>query len=90
MPGLAGFTAALMREGHHDEDVGADLGAARSAGRRPSSVGAGLSSPFATVNGNGLTNNLDTVLALMADVLMNPSFPQVEIDRYKTRTRATA
>ena len=38
--------------------------------------------------GNGLTNNLDTVLALMADVLMNPSFPQAEIDRYKTRTRA--
>ncbi|HKT79525.1 MAG TPA: pitrilysin family protein, partial [Vicinamibacterales bacterium] len=35
-----------------------------------------------------LTNNLDTVLALMADVLMNPSFPQAEIDRYKTRTRA--
>ena len=40
------------------------------------------------MTGNGLTKNLDTVLALMADVLMNPSFPQVEIDRYKTRTRA--
>ena len=40
------------------------------------------------MTGNGLTNNLDTVLALMADVLMNPSFPQAEIDRYKTRTRA--
>ena len=23
----------------------------------------------------------------MADVLINPSFPQAEIDRYKTRTR---
>jgi zinc protease len=41
----------------------------------------------ATVTGSGLTNNLDTVLALMADVLMNPSFPQVEVDRYKTRQR---
>jgi predicted Zn-dependent peptidase len=51
-------------------------------------VGASLSTPFANVTGNGLTNNLDTVLALMADVLMNPSFPQVEVDRYKTRTRA--
>jgi zinc protease len=47
-----------------------------------------LSTPFANVTGSGLTKNLDTVLALMADVLMNPSFPQVEIDRYKTRTRA--
>ena len=39
-------------------------------------VGAGLSSPSASVTGSGLTNNLDTVLALMADVLLHPSFPQ--------------
>ena len=40
------------------------------------------------MTGSGLTTNLDTVLALMADVLMNPSFPQAEVDRYKTRSRA--
>ena len=45
------------------------------------------SSAFATVSGSGLTNNLDTVLALMADVLMHPSFQQAEIDRYKARQR---
>jgi zinc protease len=87
IPGLAGFTASLMREGtttKTSEQISEQLDRLAAA----VTVGAGISSPFATVGGNGLTNNLDTVLALMADVLMNPSFPQAEIDRYKTRTRA--
>jgi len=86
LPGLSGFVASLMREGtttKTSEQLSEQLDRLAAA----VNVGAGLSSPFANVNGNGLTNNLDTVLALMADVLMNPSFPQVEIDRYKTRTR---
>jgi zinc protease len=87
IPGLAGFTASLMREGtttKTSEQISEQLD------RLAATVGvnASLSSPFSTVFGTGLTNNLDTVLALMADVLMNPSFPQAEIDRYKTRTRA--
>ena len=87
IPGLSGFVASLMREGtttKTSEQLSEQLDRLAAA----VNVGAGISSPFATVNGNGLVNNLDTVLALMADVLMNPSFPQVEIDRYKTRTRA--
>ena len=87
IPGLAGFVATLMREGtttKTSEQISEQLDRLAAG----VSVGAGISSPFATVNGNGLTNNIDTVLALMADVLMNPSFPQLEIDRYKTRTRA--
>jgi len=87
MPGLAGFTATLMREGtatRTSEQLSEDLDRLAAT----VTVGAGISSPFATVTGSGLTNNLDTVLALMADVLMHPSFPQPEIDRYKTRTRA--
>jgi predicted Zn-dependent peptidase len=87
MPGLAGFVATLMREGtttKTSEQISEQLDRLAAG----VSVGAVITSPFATVNGNGLVNNLDTVLALMADVLLNPSFPQVEIDRYKTRTRA--
>ena len=86
-PGLSGVVASLMREGtttRTSEQMSEQLDRlAATVG-----VGAGISSPFATVTGNGLTNNLDTVLSLMADVLMNPSFPQAEIDRFKTRTRA--
>jgi zinc protease len=87
LPGLGGFTATLMREGtasKTSEQISEQLDRLAAT----VTVGAGLSSPFATVTGSGLTNNLDTVLALMGDVLMNPSFPQAEIDRYRTRTRA--
>ena len=87
MPGLATFTASLMREGtttKTSEQISEQLDRLAAG----VNVGAGISSPFATVSGSGLTNNLDTVLSLMVDVLMNPSFPQVEIDRFKTRTRA--
>jgi zinc protease len=87
MPGLSGFIASLMREGtttKTSEQISEQLDRLAAG----VSVNSAISTPFATVNGNGLTNNLDTVLALMADVLMNPSFPQVEIDRYKARTRA--
>jgi zinc protease len=87
LPGLAGFTATLMRQGTEtrtSEQISEQLDRlAASVG-----VGAGLSSPFASVTGSGLTNNLDTVLALMTDILLHPSFPQAEIDRYRTRTRA--
>ncbi|HEX6465276.1 MAG TPA: pitrilysin family protein [Vicinamibacterales bacterium] len=86
MPGLAGFTAALMREGttsKTSEQISEDLD------RLAATVGAtaGISSPFASVTGSGLSTNLDTVLALMADVLMHPSFTDAEIARYKARTR---
>jgi zinc protease len=87
IPGLAVFTAALMREGtatKSSEQISEQLDRLAAT----VAVGAGISSPLATVSGSGLTNNLDTVLALMADVLMNASFPQAEIDRYRTRTRA--
>ncbi len=87
MPGLAGFTATLMREGttaKTSEQISEQLDRLAAT----VNVAAGLASPFAAVSGSGLTNNLDTVLALMAEVLMHPSFPEAEIARFKTRTRA--
>lgn len=86
-PGLATFTAALMREGtttKTSEQISEELDRLAAS----VSVGAGISAGFGQLTGSGLTNNLDTVLSLMADVLMNPSFPQAEIDRYKARTKA--
>lgn len=86
MPGLAGFTAALMREGtatKTSEQISEELDRLAAT----VTVGTTISSPFASVIGSGLSTNLDTVLPLMADVLLHPSFPDAEIARYKTRTR---
>ena len=85
--GLAGFTAALMREGtttKKSEEI------SRALDRLAASLNfsASISSPFATVVGSSLSDQVDPVLAMMADVVEHPSFSDEEIARYKTRTRA--
>src|SRR5438105_14964084 len=82
--GLASFTAALLREGtktrkskdiaEQSDTIGATLGA-----------NSGLSSFTANINVSGLVDNLDQALDLFPDVILNPTFPQEEVDKYKTR-----
>ena len=83
--GLANFTAALLREGttkrsskEISEQVDA-IGATLNAN-------AGLSSMTSTVTAAGLVENFDQTLDLFADVIRNPTFPEAEVARYKTRT----
>src|ERR1051325_9077640 len=85
--GLATFTAGFLRERRSKrsskeiaEQVDA-LGATLTAN-------SGLSSMTSTVNTGGLIENLDQTLDLFADVIRNPTFPQAEVDKYKTRTLA--
>ncbi len=85
--GLAQFTAAQMREGtatRTSEQLSTEL--ERIAATL--TVGAGLSSQDATVSASCLTEHVGTVLDLAADVLLNPSFPETELARYKTQQRA--
>ena len=83
--GLAGFTASLLREGtakRSSKDISEQvdaLGATLTAG-------SGLSSFTTNVTTAGLVENFDQTLDLFADVVRNPTFPQAEVTRYKTRT----
>ncbi|HEU5130657.1 MAG TPA: pitrilysin family protein [Pyrinomonadaceae bacterium] len=85
--GLASFTAALLREGttkRSSKDISEQvdaLGATLTAN-------SGFSSMTSTVATGGLVENLDQTLELFADVIRNPTFPQAEVDKYKTRTLA--
>ena len=85
--GLASFTASLLREGtktRSSKDIAEQvdaLGATLAAN-------SGLSSLTSTVSASGLVENLDQTLELFADVIRNPTFPQTEVDKYKTRTLA--
>jgi zinc protease len=86
-PGLAGFTAALMREGtatKSSEQISEELDRLAAS----LNVSAGLSSPFATVSASCLTDQVDTLLAMIADVVEHPSFSETELTRYKNRQRA--
>jgi zinc protease len=51
-------------------------------------VTAGLSSPTASLTGSALTENVDKLMDLAADILLNPAFAPAEWDRFKTRTKA--
>ena len=83
--GLASFTASLLREGttkRSSKDISEQvdsLGATLNAT-------AGLSSLTTTVSAAGLVENFDQTLDLFADVIRNPTFPQAEVARFKTRT----
>jgi zinc protease len=86
-PGLAGFTAALMREGtasKTSEQISEELDRLAAT----LTVNAGTSSPFATAFASCLNDQVDTLLAMLADVVQHPSFPEAEIGRYKNRQRA--
>src|SRR5262249_23077780 len=41
-----------------------------------------------TIFVSSLTENFDATLAVLADILLNPTFPQDELDKWKTRQRA--
>ena len=87
IPGLAQVTAIMMREGTPTRTTVqiAELLETKAAAIN---VGASLAGVSATVSGSSLTENFAETFALAADILLNPTFPQEELDRYKTRTRA--
>ena len=85
-PGLATFTAGLMREGtatRTSEQISQQLEVMAAT----LNVGATVSGPEATIGGSCLTEQFDKLLDLASDVLLHPTFPDEEIARYKQRLR---
>ena len=85
--GLANFTATLLREGtakRSSKDIAEQIDALGATLTATS----GLSSMITTVSTGGLVENMDQTLDLFADVVRNPTFPQAEVDKYKTRQLA--
>jgi len=82
MPGLAAFTAGMLREGTEkrtSEQIASDvdsLGATLEASSR-----FGVS--YTSVNAAGLITDTAKILDLMSDVVLHPSFPAGELAKYK-------
>ncbi|HEV3139361.1 MAG TPA: pitrilysin family protein [Vicinamibacterales bacterium] len=86
-PGLAGFTAALMREGtatRTSEQISRQLEVMAAT----LNVGASAAGSEASITGSCLSDQIDTVMDMAADVLQHPAFADEEVARYKQRTRA--
>jgi zinc protease len=84
--GLAQTTAAMMREGTAKRTT-LQISEMLETKASALAVVSGLSSITSTLSGSSLTENFAETLALAAEVLLQPSFPQEELDRYKTRAK---
>jgi predicted Zn-dependent peptidase len=85
LPGRADFTADMMREGTAKRTSAQIAGEADQMGATLG-TGASYGSQVSTVSVSGLIESEDKMLDLMSDVLMNPAFPQAELDKLKQRT----
>ncbi|HET8550217.1 MAG TPA: pitrilysin family protein [Bryobacteraceae bacterium] len=85
LPGVAEFTAEMMR-------LGTKTRSAKEIAETLTELGASLylNAQYGTrtthLYATALSENLDPLLDLMADVLLNPTFPQDELDKLKQRT----
>jgi predicted Zn-dependent peptidase len=87
LPGLADFTAALMREGTRSQ-TSQQIAEQLDTLAATVGIGTSMGSQVATMSGSSLTENFDQLLTLATDILLNPTFPEDEIARFKTRQRA--
>ena len=85
--GAAATTAAMMREGTASRTTG-QIAEQLETMAAFLNVGSGMSALDATVSGSALTEHLDRLLDLTADVVLHPSFPDEELTKYKQRTGA--
>jgi len=86
VPGLANITAAMLKEGtttrsskqiaEQSDELGAMIGAQ-----------APWASETATFTASGLSDNAAQWITLASDVLLNPSFPEGELNKLKQRTK---
>ena len=96
LPGLAEATGALMtlgttmRSARQIADALAEIGATLSIGGGGGGGrgGRGGGGADGTISLSSLTENFDDALAILADVLLHPSFPADELDKWKTRQRS--
>lgn len=88
MPGVASVTAAMLSEGTKTksaQQIATELDTLAAS----VNASAGTSSETATLGIGAMSEHLDQVLDLAADMLLNPTFPEQELARYKTRMKGS-
>jgi zinc protease len=85
--GLASATATMMREGTPTRTT-LQIAEQLETTASTLNVGSGVSSLDATVGGSALTEHIGKLFDMVADVVLNPTFPDEELVKYKQRTMA--
>src|SRR5437899_8423140 len=86
LPGLAGITAQMLREGTKTRS---SLQIAEQMDQLGASISASapFGDPATVINASGLSDNFEQWFALTNDLLLNPTFPGDELNRLKQRVK---
>jgi zinc protease len=87
LPGIASFTAAMLREGTEHRtsaQIAAEVDSLGASLAASSAFGASYSS----VSASGLINNAPEILDLLSDSVLHPAFPEDEFQKFKQRAQA--
>jgi predicted Zn-dependent peptidase len=87
IPGLASFTADLLREGtakRNSSQIATELDELGANFNAVSAFGTNLTS----IQSSGLSESADKVMELTSDIVLNPSFPADELQKYQRREGA--
>lgn len=87
LPGLAKFTADMLREGTTHRNS-AQIASETDAMGATVTATAQFGSSHSQVAASGLVENTGKLLDLVSDLVENPTFPQDELAKYKTRQLA--
>ncbi len=88
MPGLASFTADLLREGtskRSSSQIAAELDEMGATFNADAAFGENLT----TIQASGLSQSADKLFDVMSDIVLNPSFPADELKKYVAREKAS-
>jgi zinc protease len=87
IPGLASFTAAQLREGtakRKSTQIATELDELGATFNAFSGFGGNLT----VINSSGLSDSADKVMDLMSDIVLNPSFPADELEKFRRQQSA--
>jgi len=85
LPGTASLALSMMDEGTKNKTA---LQISEELAILGATLNTGSNLDMSTISMSALKSNLDNSLSLYADILLNPSFPQKELDRLKKQAIA--
>jgi zinc protease len=86
-PGLASFTADLLRDGtakRNSTQIATELDELGATFTADAPFGANLT----TIQASGLSASADKLFDLMSDIVLNPSYPADELEKYRRQEKA--
>ncbi len=87
LPGLASFTAAMLREGT-DHRTSAQIASEVDSLGAFLAANSNFGMTYTSVTASGLIDNAPQILDLMSDIVLHPAFPAAELAQYKQRAEA--